>query len=216
MKTFQIDTLSNVQERAYDVASERIVRLVKLPNKEEAKGCIVGKLSDLSVQTFASAHPDIVREAIEQLQNAVIRQVWIQNKRSATEADIEFSQLAEYWNTNASEDRITKESIKALWASDLGKVAFVNYLAQVRGISLENADNVAMLQQVAANYLPFVQMAAERKPAFDTAAIKEKVVLVLTGFADYLEQKEQQNIVVLKALEKAQNAPVAAVDVDAL
>lgn len=223
-QSYQVSNLSQLSEEA--PAGFRTCRIIfKLSDaqkkaglpKEESKGCFVPQVTSTAAGAFAAAHPQIVADWIQNLQDQKIRAVWLASKRSPTESDLSFDSLAELYNATASSDRLTVEQIKAALAGEFG-LAFVNFLAASRGISLENADNVAMLNQVKNNYLVYFAFATARKPAFETAAIKEKVVSVLCAFGDYMvaNQIEAGAAIMERCLEKLIDAPVKSVDLTAL
>lgn len=222
-QTYQVTTLAKLPENSPE--GMRACRIIFKQTAEEKKngiekkesmGCFVPVVTDTFAQSFASLHPRIVAEWIQNLQDTCIRNLYVNSGRSPSENDIGMDALAETFNAIVVSERLTVEQIKAALAGEFG-LHFVNYLAKSRGISLENQpENVAMLTQVKQNYLPFFSMATARKPSFETAAIKEKVVSVLCGFGDYLIEKGIESVILEKCLEKMLNAPVATVDLNAL
>lgn len=223
-KSYQVSNLAQLAEEA--PSGSRTCRIIfkqtaeqkkaGLP-KEESKGCFLPAVTATAAQTFAASYPQIVADWIQNLQDVAVRSVWIKSKRSPTDADLSFENLASIYNETASADRMTVEQIRASLAGEFG-LAFVNFLAKSRGISLENADNVAMLNQIKNNYLVYFAFATARKPAFETAAIKEKVVSVLCAFGDYMveNQIEAGAAIMERCLEKLIDAPVKSVDLTAL
>lgn len=185
--------------------------------REDSMGCFLPSVSSSFASTFASLHPEIVSYWIEQLQDSAVRKVWMASRRSPSESDLEISALVELFNSEEKPDRMTAAQIEAAMKSQLG-LDFINYLAQSRGIQLvDQPENVAMLTQVRNNYIPFFQMAAARKPSFDSAAVKEKILSVLCGFGDWMAQNgKEESKILLAALEKMSDAPIKTVDIAGL
>lgn len=218
-KSYQVGKLSQLNELAVP-AGERLCRIIFKQTAEDKKagkskadsmGCFVPVVHSSFVSAFAAQYPQAVAEFIEGLQNKAIRKVWESSKRSPCEADIGMDALFAVWEAEEREERMTGESIAAALKGELGNI-FVSFLAKTRGISLEVAENLELLQGIKMNYLPFFQMAAARKPIFDSAAVKEKVVSVMIAFGEYLVQTERESMIVEKALEKMIDAPLRTVD----
>lgn len=72
-----------------------------------------------------------------------------------------------------------------------------------------NSEAGAKFLDIAGNYKAYLVRGAERKPTFETEAIKTKVMNAIAN----LDQEEQ---LVQKLVEKLQDAPIAAVEEDAL
>lgn len=222
--TYQIDTLKNLQNRTMD-AGMRLCRIVFKTTAEQkkagieaedSKACFVPLMSESIANAFAAKHPQIIIGFLEELQDKVARKVWVTSRRSPNADDFGIDKLAEIYNETTISDRITKEQVKAAWNSDLG-LQFVNYLGRARNIDLSISENIEMLTGIKNNYLQFVQMAAERKPSWASQAIKDKVSGVIADFASYQEDRGGDvSPLILKALDKMLDAPIAQVDALAL
>lgn len=133
-------------------------------------------------------------------------------------ADITIDALCTVAEQVSDNIRCSKENIVA--AFDAG---WVNRIAYCIALERDAAAAVALetdaaayweseqgkkMMQIASNYKAYFIRASERKPTFETAAIKDKVIAAVQYLdADVLQEK---------VLEKLQNAPVAVVDADAL
>ena len=140
-----------------------------------------------------------------------------------SEADITIDALCSIAEETSDNIRLTKENILA--AFDAGwknTIAFALALERdaVGAVTLcgEDMDAIAAywnseaglkFMQIAANYKSYLIRGAERKPTFETAAIKEKVLNAIAN----LDQEDQ---LVSKLVTKLQDAPLATVDADAL
>jgi len=211
--------------KSYTVPAEyRLARFIVKGKGEDASGyAFMPEVSDAFMQSFMTREEGkaAVKDLIEAYQDKIARAVFLSGRDYVAEDGLKnldaICAIARESFQNA--ERITKETLAKLFDSEwANRIAYViaverdaSALAQLEsglpGVYWNSEAGLKFLQ-IAANYKAYILRAAERKPTFESEAIKAKVLNVV----GYFEDSRAAQIVA----EKLQNAPVASVDDSAL
>jgi len=156
----------------------------------------------------------LVREYVESLQDKIARAVICEKGRSVCDADLTIDALIEIGEATSENVRLTKDSITKAWNEGwANRIAYALVLERsaTGAASLEQdaesfwiSSEGQKFQQIAANYKGYILRAAERRPAFETQNIKDKVIAAI-GYLD-------SDVLAEKMKEKLMQAPIASVD----
>lgn len=223
--TYIIDTVANLTDTIITEAAKQNQSVIKFKNKEK-KGYffVAPAVTPAFVQVFA-ANPKGL-EAMQDYIESLIKGVGKKRFDSGlhfSEADCTVEALAEFAMQSSENVRLTKENITSAFESGwVNTIAYALVLERDAGASaiLLGEDMEAKqafwaspvgekFVQIATNYKQFLLYGAERKPAFQSQAIKDKVLQAVA----YLDQEEQ---LVQKLSEKLNDAPIASADLIAL
>jgi ATP/maltotriose-dependent transcriptional regulator MalT len=210
--------------KSYTVpAGYRLARFIVKGKGDDASGyALMPEVSDAFLQSFLTREEGIaaVKDLIESYQDKIARAAFSEGKAYVTEEAIKsmdaICAIARESFQNA--ERITKDTISKLFDTEwVNRIAYViaierdaNALAQLEAMPemyWGSTEGMKYLQ-IASNYKPYILRAAERKPTFESEAIKAKVLHAVK----YFEESRAAQMVA----EKLQNAPVASVDDSAL
>jgi hypothetical protein len=177
-------------------------------------------LTENFVQAFIAQEKGfaLVREYVESLQDKIARAVICERGRSVVDADLTIDALIEIGEATSENVRLTKDSITKAWNEGwANRIAYALVLERSAAGAIELASQSEMriaaywmcpegqkFQQIAANYKGYILRAAERKPAFESVQIKDKIITAI-GYLD-------SDILVDKMKEKLVAAPIASVD----
>ncbi len=160
MSAYQIGKLATVS-KADVPAGMRLCRVIYKQSaeekkagkeKQEAQGCFLPVVSEGFAASFNIAHPQVLIAAIESLQDAAVRAIWTESKRSPCDEDFTADSLIKYFQV--SSDRLTAKDITEALKGDLGN-RFVSFLGRQRGIDVTVPENLELLQGIKGNYLQF-------------------------------------------------------------
>lgn len=223
--TYIIDTAANLTADIEKQAAAQNETVIKFKNKEK-KGYFftAPQVTPAFVQVFAS-HPkglEAMQDFVESLIKGTAKRKF-DSGLHFSEADCTVEQLAEFAMQSSENVRLTKENIEAAF-----KAGWINTIAYALVLERDAASSLVLLGedmeakqafwsspvgekfiQIAGNYKQFLMYGAERKPAFQSQAIKDKVLQAIA----YLDQDEQ---LVQKLSEKLAEAPIASADLIAL
>jgi hypothetical protein len=220
--SYIIRAVSELNDNIVAAASQNGETVVKFKNKEK-KGYffVVPTVTDAFVQSFITSDKGLnaAKDWIESLiKNA--GKARFDAGQGFSAADITIDALCSVAEAVSDNIRCSKENIVAAFDADwVNRIAYCIALERdanaavmlegdVSATAYWSTEQGAKMMQIASNYKPYFVRASERKPTFETQAIKDKVVAAV----QYLDESQLQE----KVLEKLQNAPVAVVDVDAL
>lgn len=218
--SYIIRPVSELNDNIVAAATANSETVVKFKNKEK-KGFffVTPVVTDAQVQAFITSDKGLnaTKDWIESLiKNAGKARFDAGHGFSA--ADITIEALCSIAEATSDNIRCSKENIVAAFDTEWHKrIAYCIALERDANaaVALEtdaaaywSSEQGAKMMQIASNYKAYFIRASERKPTFETAAIKDKVIAAL----QYLDESQLQE----KVLEKLQNAPLAVVDADAL
>ncbi len=231
-QVYQLNALSKMPKDFVPASGFRVCRVTFKQSeadkkagkaKKESQFCQVPVLTDAQAQGFI-LNPkgmELVKDYLSGLQDKVIRKVFVENNRSACEADLSFDAMIAVGQAEVSDGvRFSKELIKQVFdagmrnqiAAGLAMSRDAEFLVLVNDEAVTeeqlrdywNSKAGEGFMQIAQNYLQFFKCAAERNPTFVNEAIKSKVLAAL----EYCEESP----VVSRIVEKLQNAPIASFD----
>lgn len=220
-----IDTVNNLTADIEKNAAAAGGTIIKFKNKEK-KGYyfIAPQMTPAFVQAFV-AHPkglEAMQDYIESLVKGTAKRKFDAGLHFS-EADVSIDSLVEFASQTSENVRLTKENIAAAfdagWINTIAYALVLERDAQAALVLLGEDVNAkqafwggetgAKFLAIAGNYKQFLLYGAERKPAFQSEAIKDKVLQAIA----YLDQEEQ---LVQKLAEKLADAPIASADLIAL
>lgn len=218
--SYIIRPVSELNDNIMAAASEQNQTVIKFKNKEK-KGYFfsVPVVTDNFVQTFMQSDKGLnaAKDWIESLIKGAGK-ARFDAGQGFSEADISIEALCAVAEATSDNIRCSKENIETAFKAEWhNRIAYA--LAYERDASAPAAleadagaywasENGAKMLQIAANYKPYLIRASERKPVFETAALKEKVLSVIA----YLDDSQLKE----KVEEKLKAAPIAAVDMAGL
>lgn len=222
--TYSYKKLAEVAKNHEVQTGFRGVRIIQ-KNLKDANGVEIEKhsyytelpiLTENFVQAFIAQDKGfaLVREYVESLQDKIARAVICEKGRSVVDADLTIDALIEIGEATSENVRLTKDSINKAWNEGwANRIAYALVLERsaTGAAALEqdaeqfwHSAEGQKFQQIAANYKAYILRAAERKPAFETQNIKDKVIAAI-GYLD-------SDVLVDKMKEKLVAAPIASVD----
>jgi hypothetical protein len=199
--------------------------VIKFKSKEK-KGYFtsVPALSDNSVHMFINtdAGMSAARDWIDSLRKEAAKRRFDAGAMFS-QADITNQALIELAQATSDNVRLTKDNIEKAfdsgWANTIAYALILERDAEGAVILLGDdveakksywdSEQAQKFLKIAANYKQYLVRGAERKPTFESEAIKSKVLAAVEN----LDQEEQ---LVQKLVEKLNDAPVAMVDESAL
>lgn len=218
--SYIIRQVSELNDNIIAAATANSETVVKFKNKEK-KGFffVAPTVTDAFVQSFITSDKGLnaAKDWIESLiKNA--GKARFDAGQGFSEADITIDALCSVAEATSDNIRCSKENIVAAFEAEwYNRIAYCIALERDANaaVALEtdaaaywSSEQGAKMMQIASNYKAYFIRASERKPTFETAAIKNKVLAAV----QYLDESQLQE----KVLEKLQNAPIAVVDADAL
>ena len=209
----------------FKVASgNRVSRIIiKGDESKKSQFCQLPEVSENLVQVFINNENGmiLVKELIESLQDKIVRNCFVNLGRSACDSDLSVESLIQIGLAESDNVRLTKETITAnfsAWSKRIAlSIALERDATAAAALLSENeetiqeywkSENGIKFQTIAGNYKSYLLRGAERKPTFETQAIKDKILIAI----DYLEQ----DTLVGKLKDKLSVAPIAQVEEDAL
>lgn len=219
-KAYQLRKLAEMKDATIENGF-RVARIIfKGDETRESQAAMIPIRSDNFVQAFAQSSRglQLVREYIESLENAVVRKVYVDSGRSPCDADLTIESLCDIGEATSENFRLTKEVINKYFeegwknriayslVAERDAVAFATLEASPE--EFWNSESGLKYLSIATNYKQYLLRAAERKPSFETAAVKERVLQTV----EYLDV----DVIVEKMKDKLVNAPVVSVDTTAL
>lgn len=218
--SYIIRPVSELNDNIIAAATDSNKTVIKFKNKEK-KGYffVAPTVTDSFVQAFITSDKGLnaAKDWIESLiKNA--GKARFDADRSFSDADITIDALCSVAEATSDNIRCSKENIVAAFESEWkNRIAYCIALERDANapVALDadaaaywNSEKGAKMMQVAENYRAYLIRASERKPTFESEAVKGKVLTAI----QYLDESQLQE----KVLEKLQNAPLAVVDADAL
>lgn len=220
MTSYIIRPVSELNDNIMAAIFEQNQTMIKFKNKEK-KGYFfsVPAVSDNLVQAFIASDKGLnaAKDWIESLiKNA--GKARFDAGQGFSEADITIDALCSVAEAVSDNIRCSKENIETAFKADWHNriayaLAYERDAAAPAALEADSAaywgsENGAKMLQIAANYKPYLIRASERKPTFETQALKDKVLSVIA----YLDESQ----LVEKMRDKLTDAPVAAVDMAGL
>lgn len=229
VNTYTLKPLVQLPANWKPEAGNRFCRVIVKGTEAKEAGkvsqfCQLPELTDNFVQGFIATPQGIgiVKDWIEGLQNAVVRNVYLQHNRSTTDADLTIEALYEIAAAESDNVRLTKDVIgkqfDSVWVNRIAYSLVLEREAQASLVLLgDNAEaKVAFwgseigckYLKIASNYKQFFVMAGERKPSFVSQAVKDKVLTAVS----YLDS----DVITEKLKNKLTDSPIASEDMLAL
>lgn len=218
--SYIIRPVSELNDNITAAATADNKTVIKFKNKEK-KGYffVTPTVTDAFVQSFITSDKGLnaAKDWIESLiKNA--GKARFDAGQGFSAADITIDALCSVAEAVSDNIRCSKENIVAAFDADwINRIAYCIALERDANaaVALEtdaaaywSSEQGAKMMQIASNYKAYFIRASERKPTFESAAVKDKVIAAV----QYLDESQLQE----KVWEKLQNAPIAVVDTDAL